>query len=74
MGYGSEPAPEDLSGKPAYVGSARTVLDECYRIHCNVGLGTFIRFDFRHKGKKVSEAEVRHVLDEAEYQRMVRSV
>ena len=59
MGYGRDPSPERLPGKPDYIGSPRTVLAEAYRIQQNVGMGTYMRVEFRHGDEVVSRDELR---------------
>lgn len=68
MGYGREPKPERLPGKPNYVGSPRTVLAEAYRVQQNVGMGTYIRIEYTHKGQLVREGELENVLYQDEYE------
>lgn len=64
MGYGNAPAPSKLPGRPAYVGSPRTVLAEVARVRQNVGQGTYIRVEYRNRGRVVQGNEIEDIVNQ----------
>jgi hypothetical protein len=51
MGYGNQPTPELLSGKPSARGTPRAILNAVADVRRKIGPGTYLRIEIRHCGE-----------------------
>jgi len=68
MGYGGNPT--QWRSRPGHVMSLRRANQFAHELSQQIGQGTYRLIEYRHGERIVDLAEIRSVLDEAEYRKM----
>ena len=67
MGYGNQPVPELLSGRPSACGTPRKILAAIADVLQKIGPGTYLRIEIRHRGEIIPLDMVKDVVWDSDF-------